>query len=139
MPFILLFQYLTWLCFNSLMYFSLFLLLVFSVLFKDFPLELLANAYADEKGNVPELSDEFIREISEGQYKDLATYKAAEGWKEFLNIVDGTVILDGLTYKIKDGEAALVWGPLCCDLETEEFFDPVQKVVIPEKVRYLSP
>ena len=47
----------------------------------------------------------------------------------------GTVIeLDGLTYKIQNGEAALVWGPLCYDVETEEFIDPVPKVVIPEKV-----
>lgn len=40
-------------------------------------LEMLANAYADPDGNVPEITDEFIREISEGSFQDLAAYKAA--------------------------------------------------------------
>ncbi len=40
-------------------------------------LEMLANAYADTDGTVPEVTDEFIREISEGQYPDLAAYKEA--------------------------------------------------------------
>ena len=40
-------------------------------------LDMLANAYADKDGNVPELTDDFIRKISEGQYEDLAAYTAA--------------------------------------------------------------
>lgn len=40
-------------------------------------LTMLANAYADEDGTVPELTDDFIKEISEGQYADIAAYKAA--------------------------------------------------------------
>ncbi len=40
-------------------------------------LDMLANAYADSEGNVPELTDDFIREISKGNFKDLATYKEA--------------------------------------------------------------
>ena len=40
-------------------------------------LEMLANAYADADGTVPEVTDDFIRDISEGQYADLAAYKAA--------------------------------------------------------------
>jgi len=40
-------------------------------------LDMLANAYADKDGNVPELTDDFIREISEGQYENLAAYTAA--------------------------------------------------------------
>ncbi len=40
-------------------------------------LDMLANAYADQDGNVPELSDEFIKEISGGGYKDMDSYKAA--------------------------------------------------------------
>lgn len=40
-------------------------------------LDMLANAYADADGKVPELTDDFINRISEGQYKDLASYKEA--------------------------------------------------------------
>lgn len=40
-------------------------------------LEMLANAYAEPDGTVPEVTDDFIRRISEGQYADLAAYKAA--------------------------------------------------------------
>ena len=40
-------------------------------------LDMLANAYADPDGKVPELTDDFIREISKGNFKDLATYKEA--------------------------------------------------------------
>ncbi|MCR5590891.1 MAG: hypothetical protein K6F73_05105 [Lachnospiraceae bacterium] len=40
-------------------------------------LDMLANAYADSDGTVPELTDEFIKEISEGQYGDMDAYTAA--------------------------------------------------------------
>jgi len=40
-------------------------------------LDMLANAYADPDGNIPEVNDEFIRDISEGSFQDLAAYKAA--------------------------------------------------------------
>ncbi len=40
-------------------------------------LDMLANAYADPDGTVPELTDEFIKEISEGQYGDMDAYTAA--------------------------------------------------------------
>ncbi len=40
-------------------------------------LDMLANAYADSDGTVPELTDDFIREISEGRFSDLESYKAA--------------------------------------------------------------
>lgn len=40
-------------------------------------LDMLANAYADADGNVPELTDDFIKEISKGQYADMAAYTAA--------------------------------------------------------------
>ena len=40
-------------------------------------LNMLANAYADTDGVVPEVTDEFIKEISQGQYPDLASYKEA--------------------------------------------------------------
>ena len=40
-------------------------------------LDMLANAYADADGTVPELTDDFIEEISQGQYADMAAYKAA--------------------------------------------------------------
>ena len=40
-------------------------------------LDMLANAYADKDGTVPELTDEFIKKISKGQYEDLAAYTAA--------------------------------------------------------------
>lgn len=40
-------------------------------------LDMLANAYADSDGVVPELDDEFINRISDGQYKDLDAYKSA--------------------------------------------------------------
>ncbi len=39
-------------------------------------LDMLANAYADPDGTVPEVNDEFIRRISKGNYKDLASYTA---------------------------------------------------------------
>ncbi len=44
------------------------------------------------------------------------------------------VTVDGLTYKISNGEAALVWGPEVRNPETGKLNDPVEKVVIPEKV-----
>ena len=44
------------------------------------------------------------------------------------------ITIDGLTYEIKNGEATLVWGPVWRDDESGEEFDPVSKVVIPEKV-----
>ena len=40
-------------------------------------LDMLANAYADESGKPAELTDDFIKEISGGQFKDLAAYTAA--------------------------------------------------------------
>ena len=40
-------------------------------------LDMLANAYADKDGNIPEVTDEFIRDISEGNFSDLAAYRAA--------------------------------------------------------------
>ena len=40
-------------------------------------LDMLANAYADPDGTPAELTDDFIKEISDGQYKDLAAYTAA--------------------------------------------------------------
>ncbi|MCR5301442.1 MAG: hypothetical protein K6E49_03280 [Lachnospiraceae bacterium] len=40
-------------------------------------LDMLANAYAEPDGTVPELTDDFIRHISEGKYEDLAAYTAA--------------------------------------------------------------
>jgi len=40
-------------------------------------LDMLANAYADPDGKVPAVTDEFIRDISEGNFADLATYKEA--------------------------------------------------------------
>ncbi len=40
-------------------------------------LDMLVNAYADKDGNVPDLTDDFIREISAGEYADLAAYKLA--------------------------------------------------------------
>ena len=40
-------------------------------------LDMLASAYADKDGNVPELTDDFINEISGGGYGDLDSYKAA--------------------------------------------------------------
>ena len=40
-------------------------------------LDMLANAYAEPDGTVPEINDEFIRKISKGQYADLASYTAA--------------------------------------------------------------
>ncbi len=40
-------------------------------------LDMLANAYADPDGTVPEINDDFIRRISNGQFKDLAAYTAA--------------------------------------------------------------
>lgn len=40
-------------------------------------LDMLANAYADKDGNVPELTDEFISEISGGGFGDLEAYKIA--------------------------------------------------------------
>lgn len=40
-------------------------------------LDMLANAYADKDGKIPELTDDFINEISGGGYKDIDSYKAA--------------------------------------------------------------
>lgn len=40
-------------------------------------LDMLANAYAEPDGTVPELTDDFIKEISGGKYADLAAYTAA--------------------------------------------------------------
>ncbi|MBO4890648.1 MAG: hypothetical protein J5574_06615 [Lachnospiraceae bacterium] len=40
-------------------------------------LDMLANAYADKDGKVPELTDEFINDISGGGYGDLDSYKEA--------------------------------------------------------------
>ncbi|MBQ8007297.1 MAG: hypothetical protein IJ245_06675 [Lachnospiraceae bacterium] len=40
-------------------------------------LDMLANAYAEPDGTIPELTDDFIREISGGHYKDMAAYTAA--------------------------------------------------------------
>ena len=40
-------------------------------------LDMLANAYADDDGTVPELTDDFIREISQGAIDGLDAYKAA--------------------------------------------------------------
>lgn len=40
-------------------------------------LDMLANAYTDKDGKVPELTDDFIREISEGRFTDLDAYKKA--------------------------------------------------------------
>ena len=40
-------------------------------------LDMLANAYVNPDGTIPELTDDFIREISGGQYDDMATYTAA--------------------------------------------------------------
>ena len=44
------------------------------------------------------------------------------------------VEIDGLTFKIENGEATLVWGPCCYNQETGDYNGPVSKVVIPEKV-----
>ncbi len=40
-------------------------------------LDMLANAYAEPDGTVPEITDDFINEISAGQYKNLDEYEAA--------------------------------------------------------------
>ncbi len=40
-------------------------------------LDMLANAYAEPDGTVPEITDEFINEISDGQYKKVDEYEAA--------------------------------------------------------------
>ncbi len=40
-------------------------------------LDMLANAYVNPDGTIPELTDDFIREISGGQYNDMAAYTAA--------------------------------------------------------------
>ncbi|MCR5688119.1 MAG: hypothetical protein K6G58_08870 [Lachnospiraceae bacterium] len=40
-------------------------------------LDMLANAYADADGTVPDLTDDFIKEISEERYKNMDEYKAA--------------------------------------------------------------
>ena len=40
-------------------------------------LDMLANAYADKDGKVPELTDDFIRDISGGGFSDLDSYKEA--------------------------------------------------------------
>ncbi|MCR5474639.1 MAG: hypothetical protein K6F28_05485 [Lachnospiraceae bacterium] len=40
-------------------------------------LDMLANAYSDESGEPAELTDDFIRDISDGRFKDLAAYTAA--------------------------------------------------------------
>ena len=40
-------------------------------------LDMLVNAYAKEDGTVPELTDDFIREISGGSIKDLDAYREA--------------------------------------------------------------
>ena len=43
----------------------------------DDELDMLANAYAEPDGTVPEITDEFINRISEGQYKSVDEYEAA--------------------------------------------------------------
>ena len=43
----------------------------------DDELDMLANAYAEPDGTVPEITDEFINRISEGQYKNVGEYEAA--------------------------------------------------------------
>ena len=40
-------------------------------------LDMLANAYAEPDGTVPELTDDFIKDISGGQYEDMAAYTVA--------------------------------------------------------------
>ncbi len=40
-------------------------------------LDMLANAYAEPDGTVPEITDDFIKEISEGQYKSVSEYEDA--------------------------------------------------------------
>ena len=44
------------------------------------------------------------------------------------------ITVDGLLYEIENGEAALIGGPVWRNDESGEEFDPVSKVVIPEKV-----
>ncbi|MBR1909785.1 MAG: hypothetical protein IJ821_04280 [Lachnospiraceae bacterium] len=40
-------------------------------------LDMLANAYAEPDGTVPELTDDFIKRISGGRYEDMDSYTAA--------------------------------------------------------------